>query len=140
MIGSLLTKICVFANKIKSLGVKAVNKLKNLISNKNKENEVIEKALNGIESHGFECIKKLKPNSVIFINQSTLTKKEYNEQKIKEYLEEKINEDYDAKSNWSLGSSPKSINLDEDISEEQFDGYFEEIKAIAINFPKPLFL
>ena len=57
LIGSLLTKICVFANKIKSLGVKAVNKLKNLISNKNKENEVIKKALNGIESHGFECIK-----------------------------------------------------------------------------------
>lgn len=139
LFGSLLTKICVFAKNIKSLGGKAVKKLKNLISKKNKETEVIKKALESIESHSFECIKKLKPNSVKFVNQNALTKIEDNEKKIKEYLEEKINEDYDAKSNWSLDSaSSKSINLDDDINEDKFDDYFEEIKTIAINHEKEL--
>ena len=136
--GSLLTKICVFSKKIKSLGVKAVSKLKNLILRKNKETEVIKKAIDCIESHSFECIKKLKPNSVKFVNQNTLTKVEDNEQKIKEYLEEKINENYDAKSNWSLSSKSTSINLDEDIEEDKFEDYFDEIKTIAIKHEKEL--
>ena len=136
--GSLLTKICVFSKKIKSLGVKAVSKLKNLILRKNKETEVIKKAIDCIESHSFECIKKLKPNSVKFVNQNTLTKVEDNEQKIKKYLEEKINEKYDAKSNWSLSSKSTSINLDEDIEEDKFEDYFDEIKAIAIKHEKEL--
>ena len=136
--GSLLTKICVFSKKIKSLGIKAVSKLKNLISRKNKETEVIKKAIDCIESHSFECIKKLKPNSVKFVNQNTLTKVEDNEQKIKEYLEEKINENYDAKSNWSLSSKSTSINLDEDIEEDKFEDYFDEIKTIAIKHEKEL--
>ena len=139
IIGSLLTKICVFSKKIKTLGKKAVTKLKNLISKKNKETEVIKKAIECIQSHSFECIKKLKPNSVKFVNQNTLTKAEENEKKIKEYLEEKINENYDAKSNWSLETSSKTMNLEEDnISEDQFEVYFEEIKAIAINHEKEL--
>ena len=141
LFGSLLTKICVFAKKIKSLGGKAIKKLQNLITKKSKENEVIQKALESIESHSFECIKQLKPNSVKFVNQNTLTKIEDNEIKIKEYLEEKINEDYDAKSNWSLDSASsksKSINSDYDMDEDKFDDYFEEIKAIAINHEKEL--
>ena len=136
--GSLLAKIYVFSKKIKSLGVKAVSKLKNLISKKNKETEVIKKAIDCIESHSFECIKKLKPNSVKFVNQNTLTKVEDNEQNIKKYLEEKINENYDAKSNWSLSSKSTSINLDEDIEEDKFEDYFDEIKAIAIKHEKEL--
>ena len=139
LFGSFLAKICVFTKSIKSLGGKAVAKLKSLISKKNKETEVIKKAIDSIQSHSFECIKKLRPNSVKFVNQNTFTKIEDNEMKIKEYLEEKINENYDAESNWSLDSSHISLNLEEEnISEDKFEDYFEEIKTIAINHEKEL--
>ena len=133
----MLTKIFVFIKKINSFGKKGKNKLKNFISKKNKEAEVIKNAINIVETHSFECIKGLKPNDVKFVNQSNLNNQEENENKIKTFLDEKINEKYDTESNWSLDTSISNISLfenDEDnFIEEELDAMFEDIQKMAEN-------
>ena len=134
VVGSILTKFRVFAKKIKAAGEKAANKIKNFFSKKDKETELIKSAMQCIETHSFKSIKDLKPNAVKFVNQSIVENKTENEKKIKEFLEEKIGINFDAKSNWYNDS----YETDDNISEENLDNIFADIKAIAENEEKEL--
>ena len=134
LFGSLLAKVYVFFNKVKSIGKKAVNKLEKIFSSKKEEVKAVKDAVDTIRTHSFECIKGLKPNNVKFVNQKTVEKPENNEKEIKQFLEEKIKVNYDAKSNWSLETKVSDMNLEEgELSDEIFDNFINEIKTYAEN-------
>ena len=113
---SLLTKIFVFVKKVKLIGEKQINKIKNFFHQKKKEVKVVKDAIDIIRTHSFKCIKGLKPNSA------------------KDFLKEKIDENFDAKSNWSLETKISDMNLKEkDLNDEVFDKFINGIKTYAEN-------
>ena len=129
-----LEMIIIIYKKVKSSGQKAIKKIENFLTNKGDEVKEIKKAIDTLKSHSFKCIEGLKPNNIKFINQTTIEIPQDNEKTIKEYLNGKINDNYDTKSNWSLETKMTDLTLkDEDINEETFNTFINDIKTYAEN-------
>ena len=132
--GSLLTKVFVFYNKMKSFGNKAVKKLKDMFTYQKEETKKIKEVVDVLNSHSFKCIENLKPNDVKFINQDNLENSQSKEVEIKEFLQDQINTNFDAKSSWSNETNFTEANLGErEYNEEEFNILYDNIKSLAEN-------
>lgn len=132
--GSLLTKVFVFYNKIKSYGNKAVKKLKDMFIYQKEETKKVKEVVDALHSHSFKCIENLKPNDVKFINQDNLENFQSKETEIKEFLQDQINTNFDAKSTWSNETNFTEKNLGErEYNEEEFNILYDNIKSLAEN-------
>jgi hypothetical protein len=99
--GSWLCKINIFWKKITSFGKKGkkgISKLKEFLTERSKEVEIIKKAVKRIKNKRFKCIENLKPMVVIFINQDKIQ----NEEVIKKLLNEQMTVKYDFSKNLVL--------------------------------------
>ena len=58
--------------KKKSFGKKGISKLKEFLTGRSKEVEIIKNAVECIKDKSFKCIENLKPMAVKFINQDKI--------------------------------------------------------------------
>ena len=117
--GSLYLKFCLFlknyTDKLKGTVIQKISKIKLL------------EYLSIIAKKSFEYIEKLKPMSVIFVNQDSVENQNINEKKIKEFLYE--NKHY----NFSSETRNTNINESENLNEEKIEKIFGKIKEFGIN-------
>ena len=118
--GSLYLKFCIFLKKYKNI-------LKGTVIKKISKIKIIKDCLNIIAKKSFQYIEKLKPMSVIFINQDSVENQNINEKKIKEFLYE--NKHY----NFSSETRNTNINESENLNEEKIEKIFGKIKEFGIN-------
>jgi len=132
--GSLLTRVFVFYNKIKSYGHKAVKKLKDMFTYQKEETKKVKEVVDILHSHSFKCIENLKPNDVKFVNQSNLENIQSKEAEINEFLQDQMNTNFDAKSTWSNETNFTEVNIGEkEYNEEEFNILYDNIKYLAEN-------
>ena len=127
--GSWLCKINIFWKKINSFGKKGIQKLKEFLTGRSKEVEIIKKAVERIKNKRFKCIKNLKPMAVIFINQDKIQ----NEEVIKNFLNEQMTVKYDFKKSWTFEGELNEMNLEDNLNEDKINNIFNYIHNIARN-------
>ena len=126
---SWLCKINIFWKKINSFGKKGIQKLKEFLTGRSKEVEIIKKAVECIKNKSFKCIENLKPMAVIFLNQDKIQ----NEEVIKNFLNEQMTVKYDFSRFCTFEGELNEMNLEDNLNEDKINDIFNNIHNIARN-------